>query len=143
MTFDVAAPILPGLSAAGVSLGAPIDAILRTYSPDRVEPVIGGNLLYFGDVRLWVEDKAIMQVAVSGRHAGCLSGDIGIGSTLADAENALGPIFEDDEDNLMVIGLPGVSFETHTWRGIPGAEILADNMDARITDIYVFRPDAA
>lgn len=75
------------------------------------------------------------QVGVRHPYEGKVLDAIGIGSTIAEAEAALGSVTEDEEDNLVIQSVPGLSFETARR---PNGEDLQRNKDARITNIFVF-----
>ncbi len=134
------APILPGERAAGIRVGEPIARLLEAHQPEAHVPLQEGReRFHFGPVWVWAENGRITQVGVSRGYSGRLAGRIGIGSTVRDVERLIGPIGEDDEDNLVVVGSPGWCFETEPWR--PGTA-LEDNRDARLSWIFVFAEPA-
>ena len=133
--FDLNAPIIPGESAAGVRVGQPIEDILARVSPDATVEIHSGTKFEFGPVHLWVEDGKVSQVGVYAGYRGSLSQGIGIGSTLGGIQSALGPVVEDEDDNLIVGGMPGWCFETEEW--VAGRQP-EQNPDARVSEIYVF-----
>lgn len=93
-----------------------------------------------GPVSVWIREGLIDQIGVTAGYRGAVAGtDVGIGCTLRQVSTALGEVFENDEDNLCVDGLPGICLETTVWAGAPGREAVAHNLDAKITQIYVFR----
>jgi hypothetical protein len=131
--MDVEAPIRPGYGAAGLALGGSADALgcdegSRTWLGDR-------EVIDLGVVVVWVRAGFIEQICVRRSYAGAIAGtEVRIGSTLQQVGDVFGPVFEDDEDNLVVSGLPGLCFETERWRG----DGVAQNLDAKITEICVF-----
>lgn len=101
---------------------------------------LGQDLLLFdlGPVAIWVRGGVIHQIGVRSPYRGLIGAtDIGIGSTLRELSRALGVVVEDDEDNLVVQGVSGLCIETERWYGWPGREAVEDNLDARITEIFV------
>jgi hypothetical protein len=133
--FDLNAPIVPGESAAGVRVGQPMEDILTGASPDAVVEMRSCIKFEFGPVRLWAENGRVVQVGVYAGYRGSLRQGIGVGSTLGEVQSALGPIAEDEDDNLIVAGMPGWCFETEEWAAGRGPE---QNPDARVREIYVF-----
>jgi hypothetical protein len=69
-------------------------------------------------------------------YSGTLPEGIGIGSSIDDVERSIGMVEEDMQDNLIVVGYPGWCFDTEVWTG----HRLADSRNAKITEIFVFRP---
>ena len=133
--FDLNAPIIPGESAAGVSVGQPVDDILATETPDAVVELHGCTRFEFGPVRLWVRDGKVSQVGVYAGYHGRLRQGIGVGSTLGQVQSTLGRVVEDEEDNLVVEGMPGWCFETEEWAA---GRLPEHNPDARVSEIFVF-----
>ncbi len=133
------ATIEPGKAAAGLSIGAPLAALpeatgsMRTKLGDAVE------LLDFGPVCVWVKNGMIDQIGVRCGYTGYVRGTtIGVGSSIQQVRDVLGPVVEDDEDNLIVAQVPGLCFETEAWRGDPGRETVEENLDAKLTWLFVF-----
>lgn len=133
--FDLDAAIIPGRSAAGISIGTAADEILSREQPLRRQPLKTQELLTFDSVELWVEDGRVRQIALSAGYRGTLAGSVGIGTTLGDVISLLGPVEEDEEDNLIVPGLPGWCFDTTHWTG--GGEA-RENLTARVEVVIVF-----
>lgn len=131
--LDLRAPIVPGKSAAGVMLGQSAQEIRVT--PKAVSTLDGGEFLEFDSVFLWVVDGLVDRICVSGVYGGLIGDTVGIGSTLQQAQDSLGPVIEDESDNLVVVGLPGLSLETEAWKGPRGREMVGENLTARITEI--------
>ncbi len=132
--FDIKAAIEPGQSAAGVRLGTSVRDILSRGEPLQVDKFRQTDKLIFPFVTLWVRDGRIQQVSVQAPYEGKIAGAIGIGSTIHDVEQALGPVVQDREDNLAVTGSPGWCFETVRWT----AGGSRSNRQAAIAEIFVF-----
>jgi hypothetical protein len=138
---DLDAPIVPARSAAGISLGTPIQDVLR-----ESHGMLSANLLldalgrhtetryHSPSVDLWEAGGRVRQIMVHGEYRGRLLECIKVGSTTADVERLIGPSDEDEEDNLIIIGVPGVCFEIATTYANPAWR------EAPITEIYVFAP---
>lgn len=133
MKLDLEAPILPGLSAAGIYLGQSAAEFVRNYrslftvtsDPSRFES---------RSVRVWIKNNAVDQIGVRNGYLGKLKSQIGVGSTVMELKTALGSIYEDEEDNLKVRGAPGFCFGTDepcpVCKGISGQIV---------TEIFVFK----
>jgi hypothetical protein len=130
--LDLGAPIHPGIGAAGVAIGQSADELPAPLS--RVQ-LRDGVRLDYACVSVWLKDARVVQVGVRQGYSGSVRYCIGIGSTVGEVGQLLGPVHEDFEDDLVVLGVPGLCFETSIWRG----ERLEDNRDAPITGIFVFR----
>lgn len=142
--FDLRAAIEPGKAAAGISIGDPILQLSQAGPTTKRELGGGVQLFDFGPVRVWVKGGVVDQIGVRGEYAGYVSGTaIGVGSTIQQVVNEIGPVMEDDEDNLVVAHLPGLCFETGAWRGDPGGEIVGENLDEKLTEIFVFTVQAS
>ena len=139
--LDLNAAIVPGRSAAGIALGARASDLGFRTDPSRLDLGQGVSVCDLGPVRVWIREGMVDQIGVRAPYAGAIeTGGIRIGSTLREVAEALGRVFEDDEDNLIVADCAGLSFETGQWRGEPGREIVDENLDAKITAIFVFTP---
>ena len=142
--LDLDATIEPGKAAAGVSIGDPVAKLSQAGRPTRTELLDGGELLDFGPVLVWAKGGAINQIGVRSGYTGYVGGTpIRIGSAIQQVVDAIGPIVEDDEDNLIAAHVPGLCFETEAWRGDPGSETVEENLDAKLTEIYVFAVQAS
>jgi hypothetical protein len=120
--LDLAAPILPGEGAAGLRIGTRIPdlpaALLSRFTIHRrVNSCVPNAVLttYRADgITLYVENRVIDQIAVSGAYHGALSGphgSIGVGSTVAEVEQRIGTVVGDDEGNLSIAGISGLCFD--------------------------------
>jgi hypothetical protein len=122
---------VPGQSAARLSIGDDIGNI--HLSGGVSEASVKFEL---GAVTIWTTDNLIEQIRVGSGYEGLLLGKVGIGSTLFEVEKEFrSSVQEDEGDNLVVLGVPGLCFETETWNG----HEVKDNLDSRITHIFVFR----
>jgi len=133
--FDLAAPIVPGKSAAGIKLGQSIDEIIKFHQPVEIHSLGDGAKYCFNQIDLWVRNGKVVQISVKFDYLGNVQNKIGIGATINDVQSAFGKVMEDEEDNLIVPSIPGWCFETETWQN--GQEI-SENLNSRITEIFVF-----
>lgn len=138
--LDLDAAIIPGRQAAGIAVGAPVsDVELKGASPMQLGD--GVSVYDLGAVKVWTRNGVVDQIGVRASYAGLIGeSGIGIGSKLREVAEALGPVLENDEDDLVVQGMPGICFETEQWRGGPGGETVDENLDAKVTEIFVFAP---
>jgi hypothetical protein len=147
---DLDAPIIPGQSAGGIVVGSRIEAVLRDagelFTPEPVaSPFIPESercTRYRSPaIDLWVKDGIVTQVGVHDGYRGKLSGAVGIGSTVGDLEDCIGAWDEDREDELVILGVPGLIFDMASecpaclraagqpYRHVP------------ITEFYAFAPE--
>jgi hypothetical protein len=113
------AAIIPGVSAGGLKIGMPVsDVLSRMGLLFTAEPVVNPHVpaplvtRYRSEmVDFWDRDGLVDQVMVHHGYRGKMMGKIGLGSTIADAEELIGPVGEDDEDNLVIEGIDGLVFE--------------------------------
>lgn len=132
--LNLAAPIVPGRSVAGFSIGQQFCTLVEK-GASRITLRDGTERIDFGAVQIWIRDGVIVQIGVGYGYTGKVFEQFGIGSTLSQVESMCGPVSKDDEDNLIVAGSDGWCFETEEWTqgSKPG-----QNPDVRITGIYVF-----
>jgi hypothetical protein len=136
------ATIEPGKGAAGLAIGDPIEQLSEAERRAGHDLGNGLTLIDLGSVRVWARRGVVEQIGLRGKYNGRVAGTaIQVGSTLQQVVDELGPLVEDDEDNLVAVKMPGLCFETETWRGEPGRETVEENLDAQLTEIFVF--DAA
>jgi hypothetical protein len=135
MMIDFDAPILPGKSAGGVSIGAFISELLATCCPQSTAKISGGERHDLGAIKIWANNGVITQVGVYSDYRGTLHSGIRIGSTIADVEDSFGcSVQEDEGDNLIVPNSPGWCFETEKWKK---PLTVSNNRNARIVAIFV------
>jgi hypothetical protein len=129
------APIIPGKSAASIKLGEKMEDVLQRtpetfVAKQESQAGVAGVIRYRSrHVDLWAKNGVIWQIMVHNGYAGLTLGKIGLGSTLVDVENLLGPVVV-ISDNQVVKGIPGISFEPQM-----------DMRHAPIVEIYVWEPD--
>ena len=112
--LDLDAAIEPGKAAAGLSIGDPVAGLPEATGSMRSRLDDGVELLDFGPVCVWVKNGVIDQIGVRRGYAGYVRGTtIGIGSSIQQVRDVLGPVVEDDEDNLIVAQVPGLCFEAY------------------------------
>ena len=88
-------------------------------------------------VDLWATEDIVDQIGVHGGYRGQLLGRIGIGSTVGDLEQLVGPVAEDDDDNFIVRGTVGLCFEVEgVFSGAGDPRLLM----APITWFFVYLP---
>jgi hypothetical protein len=137
--IDLSAPILPGIGAGGIALGANADDIVRD-TPDTFRlsflgsPNIPGKFVVryrSAPLELWATDAIITRIILREGYTGRIDDAIGIGSTIADLEELDVP-WEISEDGTIVLpDLPGVMFTIDN----PG--MLLDEAEARIISIVI------
>lgn len=134
-SVDVAADIIPGVSAGGYLIGMPW---LLDYELMSVEFLLdGSSKVNLGCVSIWLLGGKVCQIGVGDGYLGKVNGGrIGVGSTLADVMSECGELDVDCEDNIVLRDVEGICFETEAWEGSQ----LMDNLHALVTEIYVFAP---
>jgi len=137
MNFDLNAPLVPGRSAAGVRLGESINRVLEGNKPGNIEDRGEVTFYNFGEVSLFVCEGVIYQVGVHNGYSGAIRGVI-IGTTIAEVNRLLGPVVEDEDDNLAVDGIQGWCFESTEFS--PPFSELADNLNATVKEMFVYLP---
>ncbi|MCL4267589.1 MAG: hypothetical protein KJ069_30735 [Anaerolineae bacterium] len=137
--FNLDAPIVPGKSAAGVFIGDSIENILLQVKPFTITDWSQGKRYQFGSVNLWVNNEGkIKQIGLYSGYTGKIAKLIGIGSKITDVIASLGVVVEDEEDNLIVQGLPGWCFESSEWRS---PQYTMPDPSASIIEIFIFEDD--
>src|SRR4051794_19986328 len=109
MPIDAKAPIVPGVGAAGLMLGANMERTATECGgfagPEEIvnKWVPGPSHVRYRShvVDLWGFEGRITQIGVHGSYEGQLLGRVGIGSTVGDAQQLIGRVVEDEEDNLI------------------------------------------
>jgi hypothetical protein len=134
--IDLDATIVPGKSAAGVSVGGAVTELLATVHSQSTTRLAIGEKHDLGSVKVWAKHGVIFQVGVYSGYRGVLQPGIGVGSTISDVEDSFGrSVQEDEEDNLVVPNSPGWCFETEGWKS---PKTVGNNRNARIISIFVF-----
>jgi hypothetical protein len=132
--FDLSAPLEPGLSAAGIRLGAAIGDVTSAVRPLQVHERGDWATYVYESLDVSARHGRVSQLCVKQSYTGKLVGAIGIGSTIADVERILGRVTEDEYDNLIVATVAGWCFETSEWVG----PSLKANRSARIVSMCVY-----
>lgn len=136
--IDHEAPIVPGKSAAGISIGGLVSELIATAPTRSMTKLSSGETHDLGAIKVWANDGVITQIGVYSGYRGVLEPGVRIGSTLADVEERFGCSVEEDEaDNLVVPNSPGWCFETEPWTT---PEAVSKNGNAKIISISVFKP---
>jgi len=135
MGFDLNAPVIPGRSAAGVQLRQSINRVLESNNPTDIEDRGEVTVFRFGEVSLFVREGLIDQIGVHGGYSGTMRG-VAIGTKIAEVNRMLGPVIEDDDDNLAVGGIHGWCFETTEFT--PQFSEPSENPDATVKEMFVY-----
>jgi hypothetical protein len=131
---DLDAPIVPGVSCAGILVGTEMGALSSV-----PEPALRSDQIYrfhhFQSVRVLSVRGIVVQVGALEGYRGLLDGKIGIGSTIAEVEEWCAcRVEEGEDDELVATGMSGWCFETDEWKG---NHTVAMNRESRITAIFV------
>jgi hypothetical protein len=110
MEIDLDAALVPGVGAAGLTIGQPTKSLLEVAVPDSVEQRTGLLVLKYGPVWLFDKDGRIDQICVFSGYRGRLAGTIGIGSLVAEVEAAFGPLEDLEWGEYGASGMPGWCF---------------------------------
>ena len=112
--MNLAEPIIPGRSAAGICLGDEILPILRETNPRRIQQTIGGDVLHFDDVIVWSDSarETVNQIAVFGAYTGTFEQGLSVGMPLRAAIENLGPVMIGEDDELCFERFHGLGIET-------------------------------
>jgi len=136
--IDNSAPIVPGKSAAGISIGGLVKEMLTTATTRSTTNLSSGERHDLGEIKVWAKHGVITQIGVYSGYLGVLEPGVRIGSTIAEVEECFGcSVEEDEEDNLVVPNSPGWCFETEQWAT---PQTVSNNRNAKITSIYVVKP---
>lgn len=134
--IDTNAPIIPGVGAANIKLGANIKDLQTEINLFSKEKVLIPGVWDIGvfryrspSVDLWEKNDVIVQIMVHSLYTGKLLGQVGIGSPVQDVERFIGSVDTEMEDYI-VRKVPGFSFEPDV-----------DTPTGSIAEIYVFEPD--
>ena len=137
--FNLDAPIVPGKSAAGVSIGDNIEDILLQAKPFTITDLSQEKRYQFGSVSLWANNEGkIKQIGLYPGYRGKIAESIGVGSTISEIITSLGAVVEDEEDNLVVDGSPGWCFDSSGWQSLQSG---VPDTSATVSEIYIFHQD--
>ncbi len=137
--MDNKTKIEPGIGAAGFYLNQIYPSNL--VNPEKINDSNNEEIVQLENVILWLNNGRISQIGLVKNYSGTIENQIGIGNTLSDLIKHFGELVEDEEDNLILQHYPGICFETERWEGEPGFEQVSDNLDKKITEIYVYPID--
>jgi|GEM_PF-3540097 hypothetical protein len=134
--LDLSAPIIPGVSAAGYTLGSSLNELTALQTFELKTYLKTCREYHSENVILFLENSTLKQICVRGNYKGTLSSNLGIGDCVKDFEKLYGPVHEGPEDELIFQNLKGLCFEVNgnfDWKNW-----LVTIKDQSITDIYVF-----
>lgn len=143
--LDLGAPVVPGHSAAGITLGQSAATVLRTSGLRFDETALintciqvpTGTVEYRSPaVDFWATDGIVDQIRVHGNYRGSVAGSVSLGTPLTRVEASLGAWDDDDVDTLTVRMHPGLRITLGGESGWPSEKC----PDAPVTSMYVYRP---
>ncbi|MDC3250178.1 hypothetical protein OAU52_00955 [bacterium] len=137
MKIDNNAPIIPGISAAGISIGQTIHEILKSNSDFELDTIADTSLYNFENICLWVVGERVTQISIFNEYQGQINKQIGINSTIEDVQKEMGPISEDEDDNFITAKVPGWCFETDDWNTDSDEPEFEKNLDIEISEIFI------
>lgn len=131
LQIDLNAPILPGVGAADIRLGANAAEVVAQYEGFSQPEKITNKWVHIEDravyrspsVSVWTDHGLITQICLLTGYFGKMHGQIGIGSTLADAQQVAGPLAENSWDDVEFIGVPGILFEVDYAEGLEAYDL--------------------
>lgn len=131
--MNLSAPIVPGTSAAGISIGDEILPIIREHKPDRIQQAMTGDIFHFDNLKLWSTPDRITvnQIAVFGVYAGATKEGLAINLPISEVVSRIGEIHIGEYDELCIDGYPGIGLET---TGEGDSEV--------VSHIVVYRPNS-
>jgi len=143
--IDLNAPVVPGKSAAGFSLGiqkndvSKEDLDLFTVTEIVNEYVKGPPLYkyYTDEVVLFFEQDQLMQIGLFNNYKGTVYNDFGLGSVVKDFETVFGDIVEGDEDQLIFSNLKGLCFEVDSST-YSSTNWKIEIPKQKVTEIYIY-----
>lgn len=128
--------IKPGVGVGDILLGTNCSFLKEQgFSRRRMR---GYDIYEQRNIAIICRDNLIDEIVLLNDFPGKLVKNIGLGNTLRELENVYGRLYEDDEDALVLENVPGICFETEKWTGEPGDEKVQDNLDTKITEIYIY-----
>lgn len=109
--LNLDAAIIPGVGAAGIAIGQPIEAVLRLGPPDGIEDRITLGIFFcrvlkYGPVWVFHTTEVVDQICVFEGYRGKIADLIGIGSRITDVEAAFGSVENIQQDEYQVAGPP-------------------------------------
>ena len=94
--IDNDAPIVPGKSAARISIGGLVSESLSAAPTRSKTKLSDGEAHDLGAIKVWVNEGIITQIGVYSGYRGVLEPGIRIGSTIADVEDCFGCSAEEE-----------------------------------------------
>jgi hypothetical protein len=137
--MNIDAPIVPGKAAAGIVLGSLVADFISAERPDSVRQLYSCDVFEYPNFKIWADPQtgAIVQVAVSGGYTGSTANGLRLGMTLREVAEKIGRPYEDDEDCLLIEGMPGLELETSAWKRKYSESFGDFDPDAEVTHIFV------
>lgn len=128
--------IFPGQGIGEFMLGSDEDAVLANIEGEykRIEREKGISLVIIENAKFWFDsNKQLFQIGVTVGFLSKYDNIIGIGDTLADVQEKVGPFYEENDDYL-VQGIKGIAFELGDTNNLEW-----DEMRAPIEWMYVYK----
>lgn len=112
--MNLFAPIIPGISAAGISIGDKILPIIQKCNPNRIQQTISGDIFHFDNLKLWStpDRMAIYQIAVFGAYTGGTKEGLAINTPVSEITEQIGALRIGEYDELCIDSYPGIGLET-------------------------------
>jgi hypothetical protein len=134
---DLHAPIVPGVSSAGILIGTTVEALVASTHPAGASGEHHG-FHRFPSIKVWSIEGTVRMVGVSEGYRGQVDGRIGIGSTLGDVEDWCACKVDRGKYNtLIATGMPGLSFITDISEGWNDDVQVGIDPTDRLTTIFV------
>lgn len=128
--------IFPGQGIGEFMLGSDEDAVLANIEGEykRIERENGTSLVIIENAKFWFDsNKRLFQIGVTVGFLSKYDNIIGIGDTLTDVQEKVGPFYEENDDYL-VQGIKGIAFELGDTNDLEW-----DEMRAPIEWMYVYK----
>lgn len=137
MKIDNNAPIIPGKSAGGISIGSSILQIINSNTHFEKDIIADTTLYNFENICLWVVLNEVTQISVFNEYKGLIANQIGIHSTINQVQNHMGKISEDEDYNFITPSTPGWCFETDDWNTDSDEPEFDKNLNIEISEIFI------
>lgn len=128
--------IFPGQGIGEFMLGSDEDAVLANIEGEykRIERENGTSLVIIENAKFWFDsNRHLFQIGVTVGFLSKYDNIIGIGDTLTDVQEKVGPFYEENDDYL-VQGIKGIAFELGDTNDLEW-----DEMRAPIEWMYVYK----
>ena len=131
--MDLSAPIVPGESAAGITIGDEVLPIIRSHSPKRIQQTDTGDVFHFNDVIIWSSSdrKSVFQIAVFGKYSGTTEEGLKIHMPTSEVADRIGPLYTGEYDEICIKGYAGL-----------GVEVTGESDSEVISHIIVCKPSS-